>query len=105
MPWGKKKRKICIVLTVRGNYAKMKSLIRKIQKAPDLELQNCAGGIILHQYGNPINLLQADGFKIHELIVVPHPTGSTPDAWHLTHSFVNKKTTEYLNASEKGLTS
>ena len=65
----KKKRKICIVLTVRGNYAKMKSLMKKIQEDPDLELQIVAGGaIILHKYGNPINLIEADGFKIHEMV-------------------------------------
>ena len=65
----KEQRKVCIVLTVRGNYAKMKSLMRKLQEDPELELQIVVGGaIILHKYGNPINIIEADGFKIHEMV-------------------------------------
>jgi len=46
------KRKICIVLTTRGNYAKMKSVIRGIQDHPDLELQLVLGGmVVLEKYG------------------------------------------------------
>lgn len=63
------KKKICIVLTVRGNYSKMKSLMREIENDPDLKLQLVVGGaIILHKYGNPINLIQEDGFRINETI-------------------------------------
>jgi GDP/UDP-N,N'-diacetylbacillosamine 2-epimerase (hydrolysing) len=47
-----KKRKICIVLTTRGNYAKMKSVMALIQEAPDLELQLVIGGmVVLEKYG------------------------------------------------------
>ncbi|MCF8106053.1 MAG: UDP-N-acetylglucosamine 2-epimerase [Desulfohalobiaceae bacterium] len=63
------KKKICIVLTVRGNYSKMKSLMREIENDPDLELQLVAGGaVILHKYGNPVNLIREDGFKVDETI-------------------------------------
>lgn len=52
-----KKRKICIVLTTRGNYAKMKSVIHEILRRPDLELQVILGGmVVLEKYGR---LLQA----------------------------------------------
>ena len=52
-----KKRKVCIVLTTRGNYAKMKSVIYEILKKPDLELQVILGGmVVLEKYGR---LLQA----------------------------------------------
>jgi UDP-hydrolysing UDP-N-acetyl-D-glucosamine 2-epimerase len=47
-----KKRKICVVLTTRGNYAKMKSVMALIQEAPDLELQLVIGGmVVLEKYG------------------------------------------------------
>jgi UDP-hydrolysing UDP-N-acetyl-D-glucosamine 2-epimerase len=46
------KRKICIVLTTRGNYAKMKSVIELVRRASDLELQIILGGmVVLEKYG------------------------------------------------------
>lgn len=63
------KRKICIVMTVRGNYAKMKSILRKIQLRPDLELQLVVGGaVVLHKFGNPLNIIEEDGFSVNETI-------------------------------------
>jgi UDP-hydrolysing UDP-N-acetyl-D-glucosamine 2-epimerase len=63
------KRKVCVVLTVRGNYGKMKSLMREIQSNPDLQLQLVTGGaMILHKHGNPINLVEADGFEVNEKV-------------------------------------
>lgn len=53
---GLSKRKICIVLTTRGNYAKMKSVIRAIQGDPRLELQLVLGGmVVLEKYGRILN--------------------------------------------------
>lgn len=63
------KRKICIVLTVRGNYAKMKSLMKEIETDPNLELQLVTGGaMILHKHGNPINIVESDGFAVNEKV-------------------------------------
>lgn len=54
-----KKRKICIVLTTRGNYAKMKSVIKEIQKKPDLELQVIIGGmVVLEKYGRLLQTIK-----------------------------------------------
>jgi UDP-hydrolysing UDP-N-acetyl-D-glucosamine 2-epimerase len=54
------KRKICVVLTTRGNYAKMKSVISLIQETPDLELQLILGGmVVLEKYGRILNSIQA----------------------------------------------
>jgi len=47
------KRKICIIITTRGNYAKMKSVIRAISRQSELELQVVVGGsAILRRYGS-----------------------------------------------------
>ena len=54
-----KKRKICIVLTTRGNYAKMKSVIKEIQNKPDLELQVIIGGmVVLEKYGRLLQTIK-----------------------------------------------
>ncbi len=52
-------KKICIVITTRGNYAKMKSVIREIQQTPGLELQLILGGsVILEKYGRIMDSLE-----------------------------------------------
>jgi len=54
------KRKVCVVITTRGNYAKMKSVIEAVQQADGLELQLILGGmVILEKYGRILN--QQDG--------------------------------------------
>jgi UDP-hydrolysing UDP-N-acetyl-D-glucosamine 2-epimerase len=56
-----KKRKICIVLTTRGNYAKMKSVINEIQKNPNLELQVIIGGmVVLEKYGRLLKTIKEE---------------------------------------------
>ncbi len=53
------KRKVCVVLTTRGNYAKMKSVIAGIHAAPDLELQLILGGmVVLEKYGRILQTLE-----------------------------------------------
>ncbi len=60
-----KKRKICIILTTRGNYAKMKSTMHAIRNHPDLELITIvSGGILLSKYGDYTRIIEADGFKV-----------------------------------------
>lgn len=52
------KRKVCVVITTRGNYAKMKSVISAIQADPDLELQLVLGGmVVLEKYGRILNTI------------------------------------------------
>ncbi len=63
------KRKICIIITTRGNYAKMKSVIASIQKDPELELQLIVGGgAILSKYGDIAQSLRNNGIKIDRYI-------------------------------------
>lgn len=57
--------KICIVLTTRGNYAKMKSTMRAIRSHPNLALQVVlAGGILQDRFGDYGPIIEADGFAI-----------------------------------------
>jgi UDP-hydrolysing UDP-N-acetyl-D-glucosamine 2-epimerase len=58
-------RKICVVLTTRGNYAKMKSVIRLIQDDPALDLQLILGGmVVLEKYGRILNTPEAQSLPV-----------------------------------------
>ena len=63
------KRKICLVVTTRGNYAKMKSVIKHIRADPGLELQIIVGGgAILAKYGNISQAFDQNGIRIDRVI-------------------------------------
>lgn len=56
------KRKVCVVLTTRGNYAKMKSVIEAIENDGELELQLVLGGmVVLEKYGRIFDTLEEQG--------------------------------------------
>lgn len=58
------KRKVCVVLTTRGNYAKMKAVIEGIEADDSLELQLVLGGmVVLEKYGRIASLLEEQGRK------------------------------------------
>lgn len=58
------KRKICIVVANRANYARIKSTLFAVQNHPDLELQLVvSASALLARFGNVIDIITADGFK------------------------------------------
>lgn len=60
-------KKICVVIGSRANYSSIKSAMRAIQAHPQLELQLiCAASALLDRYGQVVNLVEQDGFRIHE---------------------------------------
>lgn len=62
-------RKICVVVGSRANYSSIKSAMRAIQQHPDLELQVIASAsALLDRYGAVVDLVEADGFPVHERI-------------------------------------
>lgn len=64
-----KRRKVCVIITTRGNYAKMKSVIKHISNQPELELQLIVGGgAVLPKYGNIIGSLNGNELKIDRII-------------------------------------
>ena len=59
------KRKVCVVITARPSYSRIKTALEAIKAHPDLELQLVvAGSALLDRYGSAINYIQADGFEI-----------------------------------------
>lgn len=59
------KRKICVVITARPSYSRVKTALRAIESHPDLELQLVvAASALLGRYGSAVEYIEADGFKI-----------------------------------------
>src|SRR6185369_12170792 len=59
------KRRICVVVTARPSYSRIRTALRAIQQHPDLELQLVvAASALLERYGNAIQAIEHDGFPI-----------------------------------------
>jgi len=59
------KRKICVVVTARPSYSRIKTVLTAIQNHSGLELQLViAGSALLDRYGNAIDFIEKDGFPI-----------------------------------------
>lgn len=58
------RRKVCVVVASRANYARIKTALAAIRDHPDLELQVVAGAsLVLERFGGAVNVMEADGFK------------------------------------------
>ena len=62
-------RKVCVVITARPSYSRIKTALDAIKNHKDLELQLVlAGSALLDKYGNVAKVIEKDGFKIDEKI-------------------------------------
>ena len=58
-------RKVCVVITARPSYSRIKTALRAIQRHPDLELQLVvAASALLDRYGTAVRYIESDGFDI-----------------------------------------
>lgn len=65
------KRKICVVITARPSYSRIKTALKAIQASPNLELQLVvAGSALLDRYGSAVDYIEKDGFSIAEKVFV-----------------------------------
>lgn len=63
------KRKVCVVLTARASYAKIKPILTYLKANPAVELQIvCAASAVLDRFGNTIAMVKKDGFFVNESI-------------------------------------
>src|ERR687890_580965 len=63
------KRKICVVVTARPSYSRIRTALRAIEEHPDLELQLVvAASALLDRYGNAIQAIERDGFQIKQRV-------------------------------------
>lgn len=59
------KRKICVVITARPSYSRIKTALKAIKDHPNLELQLVvAASALLERYGSAVNYIMKDGFEI-----------------------------------------
>ena len=63
------KRKVCVVVTARPSYARVKTALQAIKEHSKLELQLVlAGSSLLDRYGNAAKIIEKDGFEVIEKI-------------------------------------
>lgn len=59
------KRKICVVVTARPSYSRIRTALHAIKADPNLELQLvAAASTLLDRYGNAVRYMEQDGFEI-----------------------------------------
>lgn len=59
------KRKVCVVVTARPSYSRIKTALKAIHEHPDLQLQLVVGAsALLDRYGSAVNFIVEDGFEI-----------------------------------------
>jgi UDP-hydrolysing UDP-N-acetyl-D-glucosamine 2-epimerase len=60
-----KKRKVCVVITARPSYARIRTALAAIRDHAELELQLVvAASALLDRYGNAAKVIEKEGFKI-----------------------------------------
>jgi GDP/UDP-N,N'-diacetylbacillosamine 2-epimerase (hydrolysing) len=58
-------RKVCVVITARPSYSRIKTALLAISKHPDLELQLVvAASALLERYGSAAKFIESEGFSI-----------------------------------------
>lgn len=58
-------RKVCVVITARPSYSRIKTALKAINENPDLELQVViAASALLDRYGTAVNYVENDGFNV-----------------------------------------
>ena len=63
------KRKICVVVTARPSYSRIRTALKAIDAHPDLELQLVvAASALLDRYGNAVQAIERDGFRIAQRV-------------------------------------
>jgi len=61
------KKNITVVITNRASYGRLKPLLYELKKINLINLQIIAGGsLLLYQFGNAIEIIENDGFKINK---------------------------------------
>ena len=63
------RRKICVVVASRANYARIKTVLQAVKDHENLELQLvAAASTLLERFGNSVDVMEQDGFRPDALI-------------------------------------
>lgn len=64
-------RKICVTITARPSYSRIKTALQAIQRHSDLQLQVVlAGSALLSRYGDMTSILENDGIPVQEKVLM-----------------------------------
>ena len=75
-----RQKKVCVVVASRANYGRVRSVMKAIEKHPELELQLIvSASALLYRFGSVVDLIENDGFDISAKVftVVEGETPST----------------------------
>jgi UDP-hydrolysing UDP-N-acetyl-D-glucosamine 2-epimerase len=62
-------RKVCIVITARPSYSRIKTVLEAVKKHPKLRLQLVVGAsALLERYGPVVDVIRSDGFEPDEVV-------------------------------------
>ena len=60
-----KNKTICVVITARPSYSRIKSVLLHLKKDKTIKLYIlCSGSALLERYGKVVNLIKQDGFNV-----------------------------------------
>lgn len=58
-------RRICVAITARPSYSRIRTTLRTLAQWPDVELKIlCSASALLDRYGRVVDLIRADGFDV-----------------------------------------
>lgn len=63
------RRRVCVVITARPSYARIKTVMEAVRDHPELELQLVVGAsALLERYGPVVDVIRADGFEPNAVV-------------------------------------
>ena len=104
------KRKICVVITARPSYSRVKSVLNALKNSKSLELQLIlAGSALISKYGNMVEIIEDDGFeisaKVYNLLVVENQTAMAKTTsiaiMELSNVFFNMKPDAVMTIADR----
>ncbi len=94
------KRKVCVVITARPSYSRVKTALAAIRKHPGLRLQLVvAASALLDRYGSVVNQIVNDGFAIDEKVFMVLEGENPTSMAKTTGMGVMELATTFLNLS------
>ncbi|MFT4757685.1 MAG: UDP-N-acetylglucosamine 2-epimerase, partial [Vicingaceae bacterium] len=92
------KKKICVVVTARPSYSRVRSVLKAIKEHKDLELQLVVSGTaLLDKYGSTDDFILKDGFAITEKVFNVLDGGNPTSMAKTTGIAILELSTVFLN--------
>jgi UDP-hydrolysing UDP-N-acetyl-D-glucosamine 2-epimerase len=92
------KKKICVVVTARPSYSRVRSVLKAIKEHKDLELQLVVSGTaLLDKYGSTDDFILKDGFEITEKVYNVLDGGNPTSMAKTTGIAILELSTVFLN--------